>query len=129
MNTTALWVLDAIIALGMLAAAVAAIRIGRALRKLSGNVSAAMTDLQKQVGDLKDEAINLMRSTEVTEHHVDQLAERLSRLTSSTDAVVRILPAVATGGGRNALTRMIGVAAQAVSAVGFVKSIFLRRKR
>jgi uncharacterized protein YoxC len=129
MNTTALWVLDAIVALGMIGAAIAIVSIWRALQQLAQTVSATMTDLQNQVGDVKEEAVNLMRSTEVTEHHFDQLAERLSRLTSSTDAVVRVLPAMAVRRDHSVLPRMLGDVARAMSAVRFVKSIFLRRKR
>jgi len=129
MNTTAVWVLDGIIALGMIGAAIAIVNIGRILQELSGRVSAAMADLQKQASDLKAETVDLMRSTQTTEHHFDQLADRLSRLTSSTDAVVRALPDMASGRHRSTLSAMVGTIARTAAAARFLKSIFQRRKR
>lgn len=129
MNSTALWVLDAIVALGMIGAAIAMVAVGRTLRRLSSRVSEAMADLQKQAADLSSEAVSLMRSTQSTQRHVEQLTDRLSHLTSSTDTVVRVLPAVASDRNRGTLSGIVGTMARAVAVAKFMKSIFPRRKR
>jgi len=129
MNTTAIWVLDGIIAVGMIGAAIAIVSIGRTLQELSRRVSAAIADLQKQAADLKAETVDLMRSTQMTEHHFDQLVDRLSKLTSSTDAVVRVLPDMASRRNGGTLLRMVSTIVRTAAATRFLKSIFLRRKR
>ncbi|MCE5193714.1 MAG: hypothetical protein ABFD13_07720 [Candidatus Cryosericum sp.] len=129
MNTTAIWVLDGIIAMGMIGAAIAIVSIGRTLQELSRRVSAAIADLQKQAADLKAETVDLMRSTQMTEHHFDQLADRLSKLTSSTDAIVRVVPDMASRRNGGTLLSMVSTIVRTAAATRFLKSIFLRRKR
>ena len=127
-NTTAIWVLDAIIVLGMVFMAVAALAIGRKLGEFSKGLSATIAGVQGQADELKSEAVRLMQSTEVSEQHFDQLSRQLMKLTASADTVVRALPAVASGRDSGVLPRIMSTAVGAISAYRFFKTIFLRRK-
>jgi len=127
-NMNAIWVLDIVIALGMIFTTIAVLALGRKLGKFSKNLSATIVDVQKQADDLKSEAVRLMQSTQVSEQHFDQLARQLTKLTASTDMAVRALPAAASRRDSGLLPRMMGTAISAVSAYKIFKSIFLRRK-
>jgi hypothetical protein len=127
-NMTAIWVLDIVIALGMISAAIAVLTLGRRLEEFSKGLSATMVDVQKQADDLKSEAIRLMQSTQVSEQHFDRLARQLTKLTTSADIAVRALPAAASGRDSGLLPRMMSTVIRAVSAYKFFKSILLRRK-
>ncbi|MCX6097910.1 MAG: hypothetical protein NTZ77_05470 [Caldiserica bacterium] len=128
MNTTAIWVLDIIITLGMISAAIAALVVGRKFAEFSKGLSATMVDVQKQAEDLKSEAVRLMQSTQVTEQHFDQLARQLTKLTASADTVVKALPAAASSKNSSLLPRIMSTLVGTVSAYKIFKSIFLRRK-
>ncbi len=106
-NTTAIWVLDIVIALGMVFMAVAALVIGRKLGEFSKSLSATIADVQGQADELKSEAVRLMQSTQVTEQHFDQLTRQLTKLTASADTVVKALPAVASGRDNGLLPRLM----------------------
>jgi uncharacterized protein YoxC len=127
-NMNAIWVLDIVIALGMIFTTIAVLALGRKLGKFSKNLSATIVDVQKQADDLKSEAVRLMQSTQVSEQHFDQLARQLTKLTASADMAVRALPAAASHRDSGLLPRMMGTAISAVSAYKIFKSIFLRRK-
>ncbi|MFZ2413105.1 MAG: hypothetical protein WAW16_02645 [Candidatus Cryosericum sp.] len=128
MNTNAIWVLDIVIALGMVFMAVAALVIGRKLGEFSKSLSATIAGVQGQADELKSEAIRLMQSTQVTEQHFDQLTRQLMKLTASADTVVKALPAVASGRGNGLVPRLMSTAVGIMSAYRFFKTIFLRRK-
>jgi len=128
MNTTAIWVLDIVITLGMISAAIAALVLGRKVAQCSRNLSGAMADVRKHADDLKSEAVRLMQSTQVSEQHFDQLARQLTKLTTSADMAVRALPAAASGRDSGLLPRTITAVVRVVSAYKFFKFIFLRRK-
>jgi uncharacterized protein YoxC len=127
-NMTAIWILDIIIALGMISAAIAVLALGRKLGEFSRSLSATMADVQKQADDLKSEAVRLMQSTQVSEQHFDRLASQLTKLTASADTAVRALPAAASGRDSRLLPRVMSTAVGVVSAYKFLKSIFPRRK-
>lgn len=127
-NTNAIWVLDIVIALGMVFMAVAALVIGRKLGEFSKSLSATIAGVQGQADELKSEAIRLMQSTQVTEQHFDQLTRQLMKLTASADTVVKALPAVASGRGNGLVPRLMSTAVGIMSAYRFFKTIFLRRK-
>ena len=127
-NMNAIWVLDIVIALGMIFTTIAVLALGRKLGKFSKNLSATIVDVQKQADDLKSEAVRLMQSTQVSEQHFDQLARQLTKLTASADMAVRALPAAASHRDSGLLPRMMGTAISVVSAYKIFKSIFLRRK-
>jgi len=127
-NMNAIWVLDIVIALGMIFTTIAVLALGRKLGKFSKNLSATIVDVQKQADDLKSEAVRLMQSTQVSEQHFDQLARQLTKLTASADMAVRALPAAASHRDSGLLPRIMGTAISAVSAYKIFKSIFLRRK-
>jgi uncharacterized protein YoxC len=127
-NTTAIWVLDIVIALGMVFMAVAALVIGRKLGEFSKSLSTTIVGVQGQADELKSEAIRLMQSTQVTEQHFDQLTRQLVKLTASADRVVKALPAVASGRDNGLLPRFMSTAVGVISAYRFFKTIFLRRK-
>jgi uncharacterized protein YoxC len=124
----AIWVLDIVIALGMIFTTIAVLALGRKLGEFSKSLSATIVDVQKQADDLKSEAVRLMQSTQVSEQHFDQLARQLTKLTASADMAVRALPAAASGRDSSLVPRMMGTAISAVSAYKIFKSIFLRRK-
>ena len=84
-NMNAIWVLDIVIALGMIFTTIAVLALGRKLGKFSKNLSATIVDVQKQADDLKSEAVRLMQSTQVSEQHFDRLARQLTKLTASAD--------------------------------------------
>ncbi|MCX6063781.1 MAG: hypothetical protein NTV26_06345 [Caldiserica bacterium] len=128
MNTTAIWVLDIVITLGMISAAIATLVLGRKVAQFSKNLSGAMADVRKQADDLKSEALRLMQSTQVTEQHFDQLARQLTKLTASADMVVKALPAAASSRNSGLLPRIMSTLVGTVSAYKFFKTIFLRRK-
>ena len=128
MNTTAIWVLDIVITLGMISAAIATLVLGRKVAQFSKNLSGAMADVCKQADDLKSEALRLMQSTQVTEQHFDQLARQLTKLTASADMVVKALPAAASSRNSGLLPRIMSTLVGTVSAYKFFKTIFLRRK-
>ena len=65
-NMNAIWVLDIIIVLGMISAAIAVLVLGRKLGEFSKSFSATMVDVQKYTDDLKSEAVRLMQSTQVS---------------------------------------------------------------
>ncbi|MFA4931654.1 MAG: hypothetical protein WC625_01880 [Caldisericia bacterium] len=127
-NMTAIWVLDIVIALGMISAAIAVLALGRKLGEFSKSISATMVDVRKQADDLKSEAVRLMQSTQVSEQHFDRLARQLTKLTTSADTAVRALPAAASGRDSGLLPRMMSTVVRVVSAYKFFKFIFLRRK-
>ncbi|MBA4365231.1 MAG: hypothetical protein C0398_04395 [Coprothermobacter sp.] len=127
-NMTAIWVLDIVIALGMISAAIAVLALGRKLGEFSKSISATMVDVRKQADDLKSEAVRLMQSTQVSEQHFDRLARQLTKLTASADTAVRALPAAASGRDGGLLPRMMSTVVRVVSAYKFFKFIFLRRK-
>jgi Sec-independent protein translocase protein TatA len=127
-NMTAIWVLDIVIALGMISAAIAVLALGRKLGEFSKSISATMVDMRKQADDLKSEAVRLMQSTQVSEQHFDRLARQLTKLTASADTAVRALPAAASGRDSGLLPRMMSTVVRVVSAYKFFKFIFLRRK-
>ena len=127
-NMNAIWVLDIVIVLGMISAAIAVLVLGRKLGEFSKSLSATMVDVRKQADDLKSEAVRLMQSTQVSEQHFDQLARQLTKLTASADMAVRVLPAGASGRDSGLMPRMVGTAISVVSAYKIFKSIFLRRK-
>jgi uncharacterized protein YoxC len=127
-NMTAIWVLDIVIALGMISAAIAVLALGRKLGEFSKSISATMVDVRKQADDLKSEAVRLMQSTQVSEQHFDRLARQLTKLTASADTAVRALPAAASGRDSGLLPRMMSTVVRVVSAYKFFKFIFLRRK-
>ena len=127
-NMNAIWVLDIVIALGMIFTTIAVLALGRKLGEFSKSFSATIVDVQKQADDLKSEAVRLMQSTQVSEQHFDQLARQLTKLTASADMAVRALPAAASHRDSGLLPRMMGTAISAVSAYKIFKSIFLRRK-
>ncbi len=127
-NTTAIWVLDIVIALGMVFMAVAGLIIGRKLAEFSKSLSATIANVQGQADELKSEAVRLMQSTQVTEQHFDQLTRQLVKLTASADTVVKALPAVASGRDNGLLPRLMSTAVGVISAYRFFKTIFLRRK-
>ncbi len=127
-NMNAIWVLDIVIALGMIFTTIAVLALGRKLGEFSKSLSATIVDVQKQADDLKSEAVRLMQSTQVSEQHFDQLARQLTKLTASADMAVRALPAAASGRDSSLVPRMMGTAISAVSAYKIFKSIFLRRK-
>jgi Sec-independent protein translocase protein TatA len=126
-NMNAIWVLDVVIVLGMISAAIAVFILGRKLGEFSKSLSATMGDVRKQADDLNSEAVRLMQSTHVSEQHLDQLTRQLTKLTASADMAVRVLPAGASGRD-GLLPRMLGTAISVVSAYRIFKSIFLRRK-
>ncbi|MCX6085382.1 MAG: hypothetical protein NTX94_02945 [Caldiserica bacterium] len=128
MNTTAIWVLDVIMTIGMTFAAIAALVIGRKVAQFSRSLSGAMADVRKQAEDLKSEAVRLMQSTEVTEQHFAQLARQLTKLTASADTVVKALPAAASSRNGGLLPRVMSTFVGTLSAYRFFKTIFLRRK-
>jgi Sec-independent protein translocase protein TatA len=125
---TAIWVLDVLIALGMISAAVAVLALGRKLGEFSKSLSATVADVRKQADDLQSEAVRLMQSTQVSEQHFDRLASQLTKLTASADTAVRALPAAASGRDSRLLPRVMSTAVGVVSAYKFLKSIFPRRK-
>jgi N-acetylmuramic acid 6-phosphate (MurNAc-6-P) etherase len=127
-NTTAIWVLDIVIALGMISTAVTVLVLGRKFGEFSKSLSATMVDVQRQAIDLKSEAVRLMQSTQISEQHFDQLARQLMKLTASADTTVRALPVAASGRDSGLLPRMMSTVVRAVSAYKIFKSIFLRRK-
>lgn len=127
-NMTAIWVLDIVVALGMISAAIAVLALGRKLGEFSKSISATMVDVRKQANDLKSEAVRLMQSTQVSEQHFDRLARQLTKLTASADTAVRALPAAASGRDSGLLPRMMSTVVRVVSAYKFFKFIFLRRK-
>jgi len=128
MNTIAIWVLDVIIALGMISSAIAALVLGRKLAQFSRSMSDAVADARRQADELKSEALRLMQSTQVTEQHFDHLARQLTKLTASADTVVKALPAAASGRNSGLLPRVMSAFVGTVSAYRFVKTIFPRRK-
>jgi Sec-independent protein translocase protein TatA len=115
-NMNAIWVLDIVIVLGMISAAIVVLILGRKLGEFSKSFSATMVDMQEQADDLKSEAVRLMQSTQVSEQHFDQLTRQLTKLTASAGRDGGLLP------------RMLGTAISVVSAYRIFKSIFLRRK-
>lgn len=125
---TAIWVLDIVIVLGMIFAAIAVLVLGRKLGEFSKNLSAAMSDVQRQADELKSEAVRLMQSTQVSEQHFDRLSTQLTRLTTSADMAVRALPATTSGREGNVLPRVMSTVVYIVSAYKFFRSIFKRRK-
>jgi N-acetylmuramic acid 6-phosphate (MurNAc-6-P) etherase len=127
-NITAIWVLDIVIALGMISTAITVLVLGRKFGEFSKSFSATMVDVQRQAIDLKSEAVRLMQSTQVSEQHFDQLARQLMKLTASADTAVRALPVAASGRDSGLLPRMMSTVVRAVSAYKIFKSIFLRRK-
>jgi Sec-independent protein translocase protein TatA len=127
-NLTAIWVLDIVIVLGMISAAIAVLVLGRKLGEFSKSISATVVDVRKQADDLKSEAVRLMQSTQVSEQHFDRLARQLTKLTASADTAVRALPAAASGRDSRLLPRMMSTVVGVVSAYKFLKSIFPRRK-
>jgi len=127
-NTTAIWVLDIVIALSMISTAITVLVLGRKFGEFSKSLSATMVDVQRQAIDLKSEAVRLMQSTQVSEQHFDQLARQLMKLTASADTTVRALPVAAPGRDSGLLPRMMSTVVRAVSAYKIFKSIFLRRK-
>jgi len=127
-NMAAIWVLDIVIALGMISTAIAVLTLGHKLGEFSKSLSGTMVDVQKQADDLKSEAVRLMQSTQVSEQHFDQLTRQLTKLTASADMAVRALPAAASGRDSGLLPRMISTAVRVVSAYKIFKSIFLRRR-
>jgi uncharacterized protein YoxC len=127
-NMTAIWVLDIIIALGMISAAIAVLALGRKLGEFSKSLSATVADVQKQADDLKSEAVRLMQSTQVSEQHFDRLASQLTKLTASADTAVRALPVAASRRDSRLLPRVTSTVVGVVSAYKFFKSIFPRRK-
>jgi Sec-independent protein translocase protein TatA len=127
-DMTAIWVLDVVIALGMISAAVAVLTLGRKLGDFSKSLSATVADVRKQADDLQSEAVRLMQSTQVSEQHFDRLASQLTKLTASADTAVRALPAAASGRDSRLLPRVMSTVVGVVSAYKFLKSIFPRRK-
>jgi hypothetical protein len=127
-NTTAIWVLDIVIALSIISTAITVLVLGRKFGEFSKSLSATMVDVQRQAIDLKSEAVRLMQSTQVSEQHFDQLARQLMKLTASADTTVRALPVAAPGRDSGLLPRMMSTVVRAVSAYKIFKSIFLRRK-
>lgn len=127
-NTTAIWVLDVIVGLGMVFAVITVLALGRKLGELLASLSATMVDVQKQADDLKSEAVRLMQSTQVSERHFDQLTRQLTKLTTSADMAVRAVPSASSGRDSGLLPRMMSMVLRAVSGYEFFKSIFLRRK-
>ncbi|HWQ21761.1 MAG TPA: hypothetical protein VN478_03440 [Clostridia bacterium] len=128
MNAAAIWVLDIIIALGLIFMAVAALVVGRKLQEFSKSLSATMASVGHQADELQSEAIRLMQSTQVSEQHFDQLSRQLVKLTASADTVVKALPAVASGRDSGLLPRVMSTVVGVVSAYRFFRNIFPRRK-
>ncbi len=128
MNTSAIWVLDIVIAVGMAIAAVAAVILARKITMLSKGLAATFGDIQRQTEDLETEVVRLMQSTQTSERHFDQLAKQLTKLAASADTVVKVLPSTVSNRNDNILSRMFGTAMSAVTAYKVFRSIFSRRR-
>ncbi|MHB8071452.1 MAG: hypothetical protein ACYDHF_05825 [Candidatus Cryosericum sp.] len=128
MNTSAIWVLDIIIAVGMVLSATAAAILVRRIAVFSKTVLASLDNVGRQTGDLEAEAVKLMQSTQTSERHFDQLTKQLTKLAASTDTVVKVLPSTVWNRHGSALPGMLSTATRAVSAYKLVRSILSRRR-
>jgi hypothetical protein len=127
-NTSAIWVLDIIITVGMILSAIAAAVLARRIAVLSKTVSATIDNVGRQAGNLEAEAVKLMQSTQTSEHHFDQLTKQLTKLAASTDTVVKVLPSTVWNRHGSTLPEMLSTATRAISAYKLVRSILSRRR-
>jgi len=127
-NTSAIWALDIIIALGMVLAGIGMVVLARRMAAFAKSLSATIQDIGKQTMDLESEVTRLMQSTQASEHHFDQLTRQLTKLAASTDTVVKALPSIASSRHGSALPEVLSTAARAVSVYKVVRSIISRRR-
>lgn len=128
MNTSAIWVLDIIVAVGMILAATGAVVLARKMAAFSRSLSATVAGIGKQTMDLKSEVSRLMQSTQTSERHFDQLTTQLTKLAASTDTVVKVLPSAVSNRYGNAIPGMLSTVVRAMSAYKVVRSIISRRR-
>jgi uncharacterized protein YoxC len=127
-NTSAIWMLDIIIAVSMTLMTIAAIVLARWIVTFSKSLAATFGDIQRQTGDVESEVIRLMQSTQTSEHHFDELTKRLTKLAASADTVVKVLPSAVLNRNGSVLPRVFGVATSAVTAYKLFRPIFSRRR-
>ncbi|MDO9100610.1 MAG: hypothetical protein Q7V53_07785 [Caldisericota bacterium] len=127
MNTTAIWVLDAIVGIGTLAVIAALAIVGRRVSELSRSMSSAILEIRTQVSDLKNETALLMQSTRVSEEEFNRLARQLTRFGASAETAVRILPLTTAGGG-GSIAKVANVIMGISAGYRVLHSILARRK-
>jgi len=127
-NTSAIWVLDIIIAVGMILAAVGMVVLARKMAAFSRILSATVADIGKQTIDLESEVTRLMQSTQTSERHFDRLTMQLAKLAASADTIVKVLPSTVSNRYGSALPGVLSTAVRAISAYKFVRSIISRRR-
>ncbi len=127
MNANAIWVLDAVITIGIIAIIVGAVVVWRTIKEFLKSVADVLSDLESQVADIKRETTELMKSTRVSEGNFNRLANQLTKLTASADTAVRTLPAT-TSGNTEGLVHIVNTAMNIMVGYRFFRTFILRRK-
>jgi cell division protein ZapA (FtsZ GTPase activity inhibitor) len=128
MSSTAIWVLDIIFAACLVVALVALVVLSRKLSALAQVLSRQIGDIGRQAGELKSEALLLMRATQVSEGHLDELTQQLTRLSSTATMAVRTLSTSASSRKEDYLSRVVHAVVRIIPVIGMVRSVFSRRK-